>query len=537
VTDVEEGTWMVRVDTDVVVVGAGPVGMTAAALLAARGVEVTVLERNAGTSDEPKAISLDDEALRVYQAAGLVDRILRVIVPGVGTRYYDVEGRPVFQARSPQPYRHGYPFKNPFAQPDLERELYEHLVAEPLATVHTGTEVVGLDEDGDGVEVSYRDPVSGAGRVRAAFALGCDGGRSVVRRSLGIGMSGRSYEENWLVVDVLGDPHDERYGMHHGDPERPRVVIPGRGGRCRYEFLLRPGEGVPDDAPEFALVERLLSPFRAIDPEQVERAVVYRFHALVADRWRVGRVFLLGDAAHMMPPFAGQGLNSGVRDAANLAWKLAEVLAGRLDPAALDSYEQERRPHTEATVRLSERLGRVVMTADPRLARRRDAHFTNALRDPTKRAFYEEMRYRPAHAYRAGLVIPPAGNVGAQVGVLLGQPRAFDTAAGRTALLDELLGPGWALLGVGVDPPGLEAAAELTAALHPSVAQVATMDRLPPGPRVLVDVDGRLDAEFAGYHGRIVLVRPDRFVAGAWRPAEPPSLGPLAYAAPVLTAG
>jgi 3-(3-hydroxy-phenyl)propionate hydroxylase len=527
---------MVRADTDVVVVGAGPVGMTAAALLAARGVEVTVLERNARTSDEPKAISLDDEALRVYQAAGLVDRILRVIVPGIGTRYYDAEGRPVFQARSPQPYRHGYPFKNPFAQPDLERELYEHLVAEPRVTVHTGTEVVGLDEVSDGVEVSYRDPVSGAGRVRAAFVLGCDGGRSVIRRSLGVEMTGRSHQENWLVTDVLGDPHDERYGMHHGDPKRPRVVIPGRGGRCRYEFLLHCGEGAPDGRPEFALVERLLTPFRSVTPEQVERAVVYRFHTLVAERWRVGRAFLLGDAAHMMPPFAGQGLNSGIRDAANLTWKLAEVLAGRLDPAALDSYEQERRPHTEATARLSERLGRIVMTTEARLARRRDAHFANALRDPAKRAFYEEMRYRPAHAYPAGLVIPSAGNSGAPVGVLIGQPLAFDTAAGRTALLDEFLGPGWALLGIGVDPPELAAAAELTAALRPSVVQVATSDRLPPTARVLVDVDGRLDGEFAPYQGQIVLVRPDRFVAASWRPAAPPSLRPLAYSSPVLTA-
>ena len=275
---------------DVIVVGAGPVGMTAAALLAARGVLVVVLERNATTSDEPKAISLDDEALRIYQSAGLVDRILRVIVPGIGTRYYDAEGRPVFQARSPQPYRFGYPFKNPFAQPDLERELHGHLSAQPGVEVRMQADVVGVSQDADGVEVRYRRTSDGAtGAVRASYVLGCDGGRSPVRTLLGVGMTGRSHPEAWLVADVLGDHHDERYGMHHADPRRPHVIVPGREGRCRYEFLLHDGEGTPEEGADFALVERLLAPFRSITPAQVERAVVYRFHGLVADRWRVGR--------------------------------------------------------------------------------------------------------------------------------------------------------------------------------------------------------------------------------------------------------
>lgn len=523
---------------DVVVVGAGPVGMTAAALLAARGLRVVVLERNATTSNEPKAISLDDEALRSYQGAGVVDRILRVIVPGIGTRYYDAEGRPVFQARSPQPYRSGYPFKNPFAQPDLERELHAHLFARPGVDVRMRAECVGLSQDGDGVEVRYRRTSDGAtGAVRASYVLGCDGGRSAVRGLLGVGMTGRSHPEAWLVADVLGDHHDERYVMHHADPRRPHVIVPGREGRCRYEFLLHDGEGTPEQEPDFALVERLLAPFRPIIPAEVERALVYRFHALVADRWRVGRVFLLGDAAHMMPPFAGQGLNSGIRDAANLCWKIADVLGGRLADAALDSYEQERRPHAEATVRLSERLGRVVMTTDARLAARRDAHFGVALRDPATRAFYEEMRYRPSHVYRDGLVVREAAG-GPAAGVMVGQPRVFDTATATIALLDDVLGSGWALLGVGVTEEELDAAAAGTVGrLAPAVARVAVDDRLPTGSgRLLVDVDGRLDAEFAPYAGRLVLLRPDRFVAAAWAPDDEPDLSTaLSLDAPELT--
>ena len=517
---------------DVAVVGAGPVGMTAAALLAARGVRVCVLERNATTSDEPKAISIDDEALRVFQWAGLAERVLRVIVPGTGTRYYDAAGRPAFQARSPHPFRFGYPFKNPFAQPDLERELAAHLREHPGVELLMATEVRRVGQHGgDGVELWCRSAAGERLQVRSRYLLGCDGGRSTVREQLGIGMSGRSFEQVWLVADVTGDPHDQRYGMHHGDPERPHVIVPGRDGRCRYEFLLHPGEGAAGEPPRFELIRELLAGYREITPDQVERAVNYRFHALVADRFRVGRVFLLGDAAHMMPPFAGQGLNSGIRDAANLAWKLADVLVGRLAETALDSYERERKPHAQATVALSTRLGRTVMTTNRRLAARRDAVIATTLRTPGGRAYLEQMRYRPIQRYTAGLVLPPnegtSEGTAEGAGLPIGQPRAFDTTAHAVRLLDEPLGPGWALLGVGVPAAALDAADALLAPLAPTVWQVAVDDRLPAsaGPGgLLVDVDGGLDAEFAPFRGRLVLLRPDRFVAASWLPGQSPAL-------------
>jgi 3-(3-hydroxy-phenyl)propionate hydroxylase len=518
-----------REGTDVVVVGAGPVGMTAAALLAARGVRVTVLERNTRTSDEPKAISIDDESLRVYQWAGLAEHILKIIVPGTGTRYYDAAGRPVFQTRAAQPCRFGYPFKNPFAQPDLERELAAHLRAQPNVMLHLGTAVTALAQDADGVELQTT-----RGPVRARFVLGCDGGRSTIRARLGIGMTGRSYGDAWLVADLLGDRHDERYGMHHGDPDRPHVIIPGRNGRCRYEFLLRPGEGEPGVRPDLGLVRRLLAPYREVTPEQVERLVTYRFHAVVADRWRVGNAFLLGDAAHMMPPFAGQGLNSGIRDAANVAWKIADVVAGRLAESALDTYETERRPHAEATVRLSERLGRIVMTTQPRVARNRDRLISAAVETDAGRSFFEQMRFRPPHVYTDGLLSGPRN----LVGVPVGQPRVFDAGGRRIRLLDDALGPGWSLVGVGVGPADVRHAAESVAVLSPSLVQVPVDDRMPAAGDLLalIDLDGRLDAEFAAYRGRLVLLRPDRFVAATWPAGQTPDLTALHLAARVATA-
>jgi 3-(3-hydroxy-phenyl)propionate hydroxylase len=517
-------------DADVAVVGAGPVGMTAAALLAQHGLRVVVVERNARTSDEPKAISIDDEALRVYQSAGMADRTLRIVVPGTGTRYYDTDGAPLFQARAEIPYRLGHPFKNPFAQPDLERELLAHLTEQPGVTVLLGTELRDLRQEADGVEIRGDQVV-----VRARYVLGCDGGRSTVRECLGIGMTGRSHEDVWLVADVLGDQHTERFGMHHGDPDRPLVIVPGRDGRCRYEFYLYPGECAAGERPPFELVRSLLAPFRSVRPEQVQRAVCYRFNAVVADDWRRGRVFLLGDAAHMMPPFAGQGLNSGVRDAANLCWKIAGVLRGELTEAALDSYEQERKPHAQATVRLSARLGRIVMTTNARFARRRDALVRAMLADPAQRAYLEFMRYRPAQHYRHGLVAPSEAG---QVGVLLGQPRVFDLQQGRITLLDDVIGAGWALLGVGVPADAYaDAQAALTGLTH-TTTHVTVGEHLPPTddlPRALIDVDGGLDAEFAVYRDRFVLLRPDRFVGAVWRAGETLELaGQLRIARPAL---
>lgn len=508
-------------DVDVLVVGAGPVGLTAAALLSAFGLGVLVIERNPGTSDEPKAISIDDESLRTFASAGLIDAVLPIITPGTGTRYYGADGAALFQARAAIPYRLGYPFKNPFAQPDLERALRSAVAADPQVDVRFATEFTGLRQDADGVTGTVLDLPSGTSSlVRSRYLLGCDGGRSAVRQLLDVTMSGRSHSEVWLVADTLRDPHTERFGMHHGDPDRPYVIIPGRGGRCRYEFLLHPGEGQPGDVVPFDLIKRLLVSHREIAPEDVERSVIYRFHALVADSWCEGRAFLLGDAAHMMPPFAGQGLNTGIRDAANLAWKVADVVHGRLTIAALATYQAERKAHSAATVRLSQRLGTVVMSTNPRVAAHRDTVVRKAMATAEGQTFFEEMRYRPHPDLSDGICV--GDSIGA--GQVLGQPRVFDTTVHRELLLDALLGIGWAVVGVDVKEPDWELPLPSGVwALQPRPVTISVDDYLPPESDVRpvgVDVDGSLERELAHLHGRFVLVRPDRFIAASWTPGD-----------------
>ena len=502
---------------DVVVCGAGPVGLTAAALLAARGVTVAVLEQHSSTSDEPKAISIDDEALRGFEQAGIVDRVLPVVLPGTGTRYYDRNGKELFHARGPESLRLGYPFKNPFAQPDLERVLVDALAGLPTVRLAFDTRVVGFGQRPDHVEVRAVTP-DGEITVEAGYVLGCDGGRSATRLLQRVDMTGRSYDDVWLVVDTLDDPHTERFAMHHGDPGRPHVIVPGRDGRCRYEFRLFAGEGTAQERPPFALIEKLVSRYRRITPAQVERAVNYCFNAVVADEWMIGRSFLLGDAAHMMPPFAGQGLNSGIRDAINLTWKIADVLAGRLAPAVLSSYQRERLPHALATVRMSERLGRWVMTTRPGLAQARDAAVTRALATADGRAYLEEMRYRPPLRYTGGLVIPDSRG---PAGVVVGQPLVFDTADHRMRRLDEVLGPGWALVGVELGGSSWAATERLATALAATTVEIGQHDHLPRTThRLVLDVDGGLGREFAAYRGSFVLLRPDHVVAASWLPAD-----------------
>ena len=507
--------------TDVVIVGAGPVGMTAAALLAARGIRVIVLEMRSGTSEEPKAISIDDEALRTFQQAGIDHEIAGIIVPGTGTRYYDAAGRPLFQARGGHPYRLGHPFKNPFAQPDLERVLAGCLINHELVSLEYNTKVAGVRQDSTFAYVTTSGP-EGTETIAARYVLGADGGRSIVREQvMDNAMTGRSYPDVWLVADTLEDPHTERYGMHHGDPARPHVIVPGLAGRCRYEFRLFDGEGKPGQSPDFELIRKLVAPYRAIEPHQVERAINYTFNAVNADRYRAGKFFVLGDAAHMMPPFAGQGLNSGIRDAANLTWKIAEVVQGKAPDSLLDTYEPERKPHASAIIAQSVRLGSIVMTTSKRVALHRDRLIRQALAGEDGRTYFEEMRYRPPARFISALTVTE--NAGRPVG----QPLVFDTGSRTSARMDHITGNGWALFGVDVSP-GDWADAGLLARRFGASRWHIPLDDLQPREAdvdgLLIDLDGSLYREFEDYRGRFVLVRPDRFTSAVFIPSELPSV-------------
>lgn len=351
---------------DVVIVGRGPVGATLANLLGLCGVRTLVLEREARTWHLPRAVHFDDECMRVFQTIGLAEAILPHVILSPGMRFLDADGRMILDwSRPVEPTAMGWNLSYRFHQPDLEDILIGGLTRWPHVSLRNRCDVFALDQDQDGVRVRYEDLSSGElVAVRARYVVGCDGARSLVRRFIGSGMDDLGFHERWLVVDVLlkRDRDDlGDYSIQHCDPSRPATYVRGTGTRRRWEITVHPEEDsqqVCQPANVWDLLSRWITP----EDAEIERAAVYTFHSVIAQQWRSDRLLLAGDSAHQTPPFLGQGMCAGIRDAANLAWKLASVIRGGAAPEMLDTYQSERLPHVREFIELAIRLGGVINT-------------------------------------------------------------------------------------------------------------------------------------------------------------------------------
>lgn len=360
------------VDCDVLVCGLGPVGLLLLTLLQQAGVCCVGVDAAGAPYGLPRAATIDDEVLRILQSVGLDAAVLRHAQVQDAASYVTAAGRRIEVLRA-----HERPLGHPplvsIHQPSLEAAMLGALTTNADVDVRWGVRLNGFDQH-DG-HVTARLQRTGAGppqTLTARYLVGCDGATSAVRALLGIPFTGATFAQRWLVVDALVDRPLRRvpHPLFVGDAERPIVTLPMSPERHRWEWMLHPGEHAGPFLEPAAIGARM-APWLDGEHATVERAMVYTFHARTAQRWRERRVLLAGDAAHVMPPFAGQGFSSGARDAGNLAWKLAGVLRGAPD-SLLDSYEAERRPHATAMQRLAVRWGGVVQTSRPRAARARD---------------------------------------------------------------------------------------------------------------------------------------------------------------------
>ncbi len=479
---------------DVLVVGMGPVGLLLALLLGRRGVSVLAIDAAAEQYLLPRAAVVDDEVLRIFQRAGVAAEVLAYCQVQEEVSFVTTRGREIVIMR-PVDGVQGHPPLVSINQPSLERTLATAIDDVPGVEMRRGCALERFEQDGDGVAATLRPAGGEPEAIRARWLVGCDGSTSLVRQLIGAEFGGSTYRQHWLVVDVHVDrplakvPHPHFYGQW----ERPTVSLPMSPGRHRWEWMIHPDED-PEPFLDPASIERRIKPWLEGERAELERAVVYTFHARMASRWRDGRAFLAGDAAHVTPPFAGQGFSSGARDAANLAWKLEAVIAGAPD-ALLDTYEAERRPHVKAMTKLAMRLGGFVQTANRWVAAIRDAYLTAM--DVSGANEWLQSRIKPVPAYGDGAFaekphpFPPKRGVGSQ----FPQPRV--RVDGRDLLLDEALGAGWRAIATD------GAAAEALAAEGLDVRLVG---------RDLEDADGWIADWLGRFDADWVVLRPDRFV-------------------------
>jgi 2-polyprenyl-6-methoxyphenol hydroxylase-like FAD-dependent oxidoreductase len=486
---------------DVAIVGYGPVGQVLAILLGQRGWRVQVVERWPEPYPLPRAVHFDHEAARILQLAGVADALAGRTMPAASYEWRSASGETLIRfGRDTERSLSGWPESNMFCQPELEQILDQRVRELPSVTVERGAEAVGLRVEADGVVLETRRPSGERSQLRARFAVGCDGANSFVRDRIGSGWHDLGFQFDWLVVDVLpGDPTwSGPLNWQHCDPARPTTLVSGGPGRRRWEFMRLPHESVDElDGEEVAW--RLLAPW-GVHPgsAKLERHAVYSFRARWADRWRSGRALLAGDAAHQMPPFAGQGMCAGLRDAANLAWKLDLVLRGAAPEALLDSYMSERAPHVSAMIDLSVALGRVICVADAAEAAERDRRMSAEARE---RAQPVEARLPPLGPGCFAAGDPLAGHLFVQDLVQLG------SSAGR---FDDVIGRGFALVSMAGDPR-----AALDAELADWFRSLGGLTAHVGKGAPVEDLNGGYTRWFEEHGACIALMRPDFALFGA----------------------
>ena len=505
----------------VVIVGAGPVGLTLANILGMHGVDTVVVESRATLIDYPRGVGIDDESLRAFQGIALTEQILPHTNADQIMRFVNGKGRLLAEI-APKERPFGWPRRSGFIQPLVDAELLKGLERFPCVDVLWARSLESFTETDGGLTVTIVGPEDERSSIAARYVVGCDGGRSTTRRAMGTKFDGTTSPTRWVVIDINNDPLGKPNVYVGADPARPFVSVSLAHGLRRFEFMLydqEPDELVEDPAFLAKLLERHV-PY----PSQLEviRKRVYTHHSRIASEFRKGSVFLAGDAAHLMPVWQGQGYNSGIRDSVNLGWKLAAVVRGFAADALLDTYDVERRGHARAMIDLSTTVGRWVSPTNKRIAALRDAFAFAVSAVPGIKRYVVEMRFKPMPRYTRGAVTyAHASADDAVIGRQFIQP-VVDTRTRQGVKLDDVLGPWFSVLCWNNDPrailggevEGLLALGARLIALRP-VSQLNWPGNDHPDVEVVADSTGALKRWFDANPPSVLFLRPDRFVAAA----------------------
>lgn len=480
---------------DVAVIGYGPTGATAANLLGALGLRVLVIERDPDIYGRARAISTDEEVMRIWQSIGLSERLQQDMLPNRPVTFVDASGS-VFMGLVMAGGASGHPPQQFLYQPVVDQVLRDGVDRFDNVEVLVEHECLRVANNADHVELLLADlRTDRFRRVTADYVIAADGGSSPTRGQLGVSYRGRTYEERWVVIDteILQEWNGHDRLRFHCDPARPMVDCPTPLGHHRWEFPVQDGEDAEELLTDVAIWAMLRTRGVTERHAKILRAVVYSHHVRVADRWRVGRVFLAGDAAHAMPPWIGQGMSAGIRDVANLCWKLAAVLHGRCTDDLLDSYQSERMPHVIEVTRRAVLIGRLINERRPALAWLRNNLLRSLSHLPGLVQRGQSLWWIPAARYRRGFLRPGHPAVGWQ----LPQPWIRGDA-GTMVRFDDVLGNDWAVLHLGAEPTATQAWAQR-------------------GARVIKVHDQTLTAWLRSRKAQAVVLRPDGFVYAAAR--------------------
>jgi 3-(3-hydroxy-phenyl)propionate hydroxylase len=490
---------MAKPEFDVAIVGFGPVGAFSALLLAEAGLRVRIFERSSEPVVLPRAVGLDGESVRAFQRIGHGDTVAAILQPPRERDevcFTDSQRRRLFGVEIPRHGMNGWRDVSFFDQPELEALLRELVAQSERIDVSLGHEVVRIEQEGEEVVLHSSARGEATSRQRASFAIGCDGASSFVRRALGIDWLSLGYDQDWLVVDVVQGPDAQLplVTMQVCDPARLTTYVCVKDPNRRWEFQLLDGE-TSEEMLRPERIEALLRPWLPPDHYEVRRAAVYQFHAATASRWREGRVFLAGDAAHQTPPFLGQGLNAGFRDAVNLGWKIPLVHSGVCDDGLLDSYAAERDAHARDLVEWAVAIGKLMETLAAREAGLPDPHEST-----DQSAGYGQGRSAPP--LRGGVLLDEQCSAKHPVGAQLRQP-TVRRSDGSECRLDELLGRGFAIVG------RKESDLRLGAEAHSVLQRLGGRTLALEGLEVCL---GGMDPLFDAHPAAVL--RPDRYIFG-----------------------